>query len=218
LITLQEQRRSPCKVKWKMHNKADQSDGAFCPKRNYSSYGQFIVLDSKVFTDSASSEQLVSVVEEMNQSLLVLYTRFSSDYADGVMSNPEKVMLWEVEPRDNTTSLQTLAGQSLNQLASSFQGSSIGNQKNKPDSSDVLSRVLKKSFVIKWLTYPMSNFMDQDDKARFAEYLVWRDENLADYNKSYLGFVDMIQFLNMLLGYVLDKVERVLSVRLKLKP
>ena len=201
-----------------MKNKIAQGNGTFYPRQSCLFYGQFIVLDSKVFMDSTSSEQLVSVVEETNQFLLVRCTRYSSDCDDEVMSNPEKVMLWEVEPRGNTTSLQTLAGQSLGQLTSSFQGSSVGGQESKSDSSDALSRVLKNSIVIKLLTYPMSNFMDKDDKARFADYLFWRDVNIDSYNKSHLFFVDSFQFLDMLLGYVLDKVERILSVRLKLKP
>ena len=200
-----------------MNKKLNTSNGNSFLKQNCSSSGQFVALEVTGCTDSTSNEQLTNAVMVMNQSLLVLCTRYSSDCADGVMSNPEKVMLWEVEPRDNTTSLQTLAGQSLNRLTSFSQGFNIGAQKGKPDSPDVLDQVLKKSFVIKWLTYPMSNFMDQDDKARFAEYLVWRDKHLADYNETYLGFVDMGQFLDMLLGYVLDKIERVLSVRLKLK-
>lgn len=191
-----------------MQNKKEQLNGAFHLRQSCLSYGQFIVLDSKVFMDSISSEQLASVVEETNQSLLVLFTRCSSGCDGEGMLIPEKVMLWEVEQNDNTTSLLRLAGQNLSQLTSSLQTLKLGSRSSESGPSDLLGQVFAVSPIIKWLMYPISTLLDVDDKAHFAEYMVMRNKNQEGYPGWFLHIWDVFHLSDMLLVYFLDKLEQ----------
>ncbi len=164
-----------------------------------------------------SKDRSVSVAKAESQFLLVLCILRSSDCDGVVTSIPGKEPLWAVGQGDSTISSQSPGKLVLSQLTCFSQDSSIGDLKKTSDSSDVLVRVLKKSPVIKWFLYPAYSWLDKDTKACLMEYVIWRDQNLADYSEIYLNLVDIFSLAGLLFRYVIDKADIIFAALRNLK-
>lgn len=83
----------------------------------------------------------------------------------------------------------------------------------------LLCQTLLISLVIKWMTYPLSQLMSEDDQDRFASTLIQRDElvRIGGYPTWYMTAWDILQLLDMLWHYVGDKISNSLTLNIRIR-
>ena len=157
--------------------------------------------------DLISSEPLISVVEETNQSQLARSTPYSSGYETKDTLTLTRVMPSEEEQSDNTTSLQMKEAECLKPLTNSSQNFKLGNQ------AELLEEAMKDSSLIRWFTYPFSMSLSIDDQAWFSEMLICRTRLVKQgYPQRFMLGWDIWQAIDLIRRYVLDSFSQLIHV------
>lgn len=193
------------------------SGGNFHPKQNYCSYGSSKEQERTESTDSIYRERSPNAVQETNPSRTEHCTQHSNDSDTKDGSTPTKAMPAAEEQNGNITSSQRKEIDSPKESASFYPTCKSGDLISQRE-TELIEWGIRDSPIIKWLTFPFSSGISEEEKTWFKAMLHTRQDLVEwKYPRLFMLTWDLWQLIDLGRRYISAWLSQLIEVTIHLK-